>query len=359
MAIDFTPQRWAKVRETYTAWWAHQLDRPIVRMTVGGRDPGRDKPRQPRKSRTAHYDLAIPAEEVVDVWDYSLSCSEYLGDAFPCVWPDFGPGVLAVALGARPQPDENTVWFHPPGDREIAELHLAADLSHPWMRRIGEIMAAAQRRWQGLAQVGMTDLGGNLDIVSTFRPSEKLLLDLYDHPAEVKRVTWEAHESWHAAFDHFNRILQPTNPGYSAWAGIYSPRPYYMLQCDFCYMISTAMFDEFVKPELAATCRRLTNSFYHLDGIGALPHLDSLLSIPELGGIQWVPGEGLKPPSQWPEVFHRVLAAGKLAQFFGGMEDFDRLVDKLGTAKGLLMGAWVPSERRDEALRFLEKYGAD
>ena len=28
-------------------------------------------------------------------------------------------------------------------------------------------------------QLSMTDLGGTLDILSTFRPSEKLLLDLY------------------------------------------------------------------------------------------------------------------------------------------------------------------------------------
>jgi hypothetical protein len=265
--------------------------------------------------------------------------------------------VLAVALGARPEVDDNTVWFHAPAEREIAELHLRADLSHPWMARIGDIMAAAQRRWGGLVQVSMTDLGGNLDIVSTFRPSERLLLDLYDHPEEVGRLAWEAHEAWWAAYEHFNGILQPTNPGYSAWAGIYSPRPYYMLQCDFCYMISTAMFDEFVRPELAATCRRLGNSFYHLDGIGALPHLDSLLAVGELKGVQWVPGDGQKPPEQWPEVYERVLRAGKLAQFIGGLEGFDRVVDALGTARGMLVSGHFPPERRDEALGYAAKYG--
>jgi len=39
----------------------------------------------------------------------------------------------------------------------------------------------------------MTDLGGNLDILSTFRPGTDLLLDLYDHPEDVKRLTGEAH----------------------------------------------------------------------------------------------------------------------------------------------------------------------
>ena len=61
------------------------------------------------------------------------------------------------------------------------------------------------------------------------------------------------------------------------------------------------MFDE-SKPELAASCRRLKNAFYHLDGLGQLPHLKSLLSIPELKGIQWVPGDGQPDVTEWPAV---------------------------------------------------------
>lgn len=117
------------------------------------------------------------------------------------------------------------------------------------------------------------------------------------------------------------------------------------------------MFDEFVRLELAATCKRLTNSFYHLDGIGALPHLDSLLSIPELSGIQWVPGDRQKPCSEWTDVYRRILAGGKVAQHIGSPDGFDRLVNALGSGKGLLATAWLPAEKRDDALRFLERHG--
>ncbi len=48
-----------------------------------------------------------------------------------------------------------------------------------------------------------------------------------------------------------NNVLQPHNPGYSDWAGIYSDLPSYVPQCDFSYMIGPDMFDTFVKPELA------------------------------------------------------------------------------------------------------------
>ena len=36
----------------------------------------------------------------------------------------------------------------------------------------------------------------------------------------------------------------------------------------------------------------MPRSIYHLDGPGEIPHLDMLLDIPRLNGIQWVAGAG-------------------------------------------------------------------
>ena len=95
-------------------------------------------------------------------------------------------------------------------------------------------------------------------------------MDLYDAPEAVESKALEAHAMWWRYFQAFDQIIQPAHRGYSAWTPLYSQTPYYMLQCDFAYMISTPMFDRFVKPELQATCRRLANPFYHLDGRGQL-----------------------------------------------------------------------------------------
>lgn len=197
----------------------------------------------------------------------------------------------------------------------------------------------------------MTDLGGNLDLLSTFRPGEKLLLDLYDHAAEVQRVTWEAHAAWFQYFEDFNRVLQPLNPGYSAWTPLYSAAPYYMLQCDFCYMIGPRMFDQFVKPELEAACKRLVNPFYHLDGKGQLPHLDSLLSIKELKGIQWIPGAGQPDERHWPEVYRKIRRAGKLIQVFGEFDKLDAIAGQLGSAEGIIMigGGGLDREKKSRS----------
>ncbi len=61
------------------------------------------------------------------------------------------------------------------------------------------------------------------------------------------------HKLWWQCFDDINAVLQPVNPGYTAWTPIFCREPYYIQQCDFAYMIGPETFDEFIKPELEAT----------------------------------------------------------------------------------------------------------
>jgi 5-methyltetrahydrofolate--homocysteine methyltransferase len=337
--IDFSAERWAQIRATYRAWWAGELDRPIIHATCGGRDPQRPEPKLAAKGFMPMYDWeSVSPAEIVDRWDYDLSCRQFLGDAFPVVWPNFGPGVMAAFIGAEIGVGDDTVWFHPRAEREAADLDLTpASESGPWLERVRNLMAVAAERWQGQVQVAMTDLGGNLDILSTFRPAEQLLFDLYDCPDEVKRLTWEAHESWWHYFALLDKIIRETNPGYSTWSSFFSEQPHYMLQCDFCYMIGPDMFDEFVRPELAASCQKLANPFYHLDGPGQLAHLDSLLAIEALAGVQWVPGAGQPGCAHWPEVYRKIRGAGKKIQLFGSLADLDAVATQLGSGRGLLL----------------------
>jgi 5-methyltetrahydrofolate--homocysteine methyltransferase len=362
VSIHFNDERWEKVRRDARLWWEGKLNRPLLCFTQSGQPADRPPAAHPFRHFTAHYDGSVSAEEIVDAWDYALATRRYFGDGFPIAWPNFGPGAAAAFLGAETHVDRNTVWFHPRERVPVSELRLSIDFEHPWVRRIADIYQAAMARWGGQVLLGMTDLGGAVDILATFRPSEDLLFDLYDDPEAVKQRTWEIHEQWWAAFDHFSSLLGPANPGCSGWSTFYSEDTHYMLQCDFCYMIGPEMFDEFVKPELAASCRRLKNAFYHLDGPGQLPHLDSLLAIPELKGIQWVPGDGQPDVAHWPEVYRKIRAAGKLIQVFsgqyrGGLEIIDVLADQLGSAEGIVVVGGVAPGQEEQAQALLRKYG--
>jgi hypothetical protein len=365
MNIDFNPERWEQVRDAHRHWWAGSLGRPLIHLTLQGRPPGRPEPAVPSHEFASFYDLSVPAEAVADRWLYDLECRRYVGDAFPQVFPNLGPGVIAAFLGLELRNGNGTVWFHQPRDVELADLEFRYDPDNPWYRRLCDLYRAAADRFEGLVHLGMTDIGGNLDILQSFRPGDRLALDVYDAPEAVEQRNWETHALWWRYFEELNRIIQPAHPGYSAWTPLYSDSPYYMLQCDFSYMISPEMFDRFARPELEASCRKLGNPFYHLDGPGQLPHLDSLLAIPELKGIQWVPGAGQPPVTdrKWLDVYRRIRAAGKRIQFFAsqdplGWRALEVMAENLGSAEGLMMYGEAPAEEAADVGRLLKECGA-
>jgi 5-methyltetrahydrofolate--homocysteine methyltransferase len=358
MSIAFDSSRWQTIRTNYTRWWRGDLDRPLIHFTVHGYEPDRPPARTPLLKYQSFYDLSVPVEAIVDAIDYDLAGQRFLADAFPCTWLNFGPGVLATAIGDCDLFNgTDTVWYKPPHVQPIDQLRLAFNPQALWYRRIEALARAAVARWQGLVQVGMTDLGGTLDLVSSYRPGERLIFDLVDTPEEVEKRTWEAHEAWWQAVDRLQAAMSPANPGYTAWTPIFSVDPYYMLQCDFAYMIGPDMFEKFVKPELAASCRRLKNAFYHLDGVGQLPHLDSLLSIPELQGVQWIPGAGQPDQRHWPEVYRKIRAAGKLIQIHGDLDTLDTVANQLGSARGIILIGGTHRRNEDKVLAEIEKYG--
>jgi hypothetical protein len=115
-------------------------------------------------------------------------------------------------LGARLDNSTGHVWFFPPDERPIRDIHFEYNPDNVWFQRIKAIYKAGMERWQGSVLMGMTDLGGSQDVLSTFRPSEHLLLDLYDNPAEVERLLWESHEMWHR---YYASRYFPAIPAYS------------------------------------------------------------------------------------------------------------------------------------------------
>ena len=70
-------------------------------------------------------------------------------------------------------------------------------------------------------------------------------------------------------------------------------------------------------------------NIYHLDGPGALRHLDSLLTIPELNAIQWVYGAGNGRASDWLPVYQKCQAAGKGLQLTLEPDEIDLFTREL------------------------------
>ena len=361
MSISFEKDRWGKIRETYGASWDKKLERPIIPVILKGKDPGRPEPKAPLLSQENCTDLTIPVVDLVDRIDYELSKYIFMGDAFPFFNLDcFGPGVVSAFLGAKLDNSTGRVWFFAKEDLPLSEIHLEYDPDNVWLCRVKDICREAMKRWQGQVLMGMPDLGGAFDLLGIFRPAEKLFLDFYDEPDEVKRLTWELHELWHRFYKEISEILMPVNPGYTDWSAIYRDKPGYILQADISYMISPDMFREFVKPELEATCKRLDKVFYHLDGVGQLGHMDALLEIKGLGGVQWVPGDGKPTQDEWPDVQRKIINSGRNIQIIGDFDKLDRIAVQVGGTKGIILSPiWGDISEQDEMARKLSKYGIE
>lgn len=345
--VHFTAEDWTRVERDWTAWWAGELDRPLV-MVDGVESVGRlnfvlDAIK--KRVRLTSYDmwdlvgqplstifpLDVSAEEIIDAYSQLLSGIRFFGDSWPRWWFNFGPGIAAGFLGGRVNAVRNTVWFDMPSPVDLPNWHPTYDANNPWWRRVLDLTRLAVERWGNQVCVGHTDLGGNLDILASFRTTERLLFDLYDAPEEVERLAGEITRLWLRYYDELDAIIQPAGRGTTSWAHVWAPHGRaYMLQSDFSYMISPKMFERFVLPDLAACCDHLDYAFYHLDGKGEIPHLDMLLSLKRLRGIQWIPGDGAPPPEEWLPLLKRIRDGGKLVQLYVSPEGALKIVRELG-----------------------------
>ncbi len=364
--IVFTPADWERVRRDYDRWWDGTLERPLVSMTVHGMPAARERSAVPLRGVVPDYPDEATAEGIVDSWDDFLARTRFLGDAYPRQLLNFGPGALAAVLGARAEAANGTVWFHPPEMKEIAALDFpGCDLGHPWVKRMEALIGAAEKRWGATVALDMTDMGGVFDVLQVFRPGEGLLLDLYDAPEDVARCAGRIEAAWWRLWEHVTERLRAAGfRNYGSWGGLLSYEPHYLFQNDFAYMIGPESFREHLLPQLSRDFARVPRAFYHLDGPGQINHLEMLLEVGELKGIQWVPGSGQPVLAEWSDMIARILAAGKRVQVVAPADrgdpfaQFEELLAKLGTGKGLQL-FWSACAENEIAnrVRRLERLG--
>jgi hypothetical protein len=179
-------------------------------------------------------------------------------------------------------------------------------------------------------------------------------MDLVKSPQEIDRLVGETTRLWLACYDRLFAVIASVGGGVSCWGPCWSNGRGYMLQSDFSYMISPKMFERFVLPDLEACCAVMDYAFYHLDGKGQLVHVDTLLSITRLRGIQWVPGYGKPPCEEWLALLKKIRAAGKLCQVTVSPEGALTIIRELG-GKGFAFVIDEPQLTPAEGQAFLEE----
>jgi 5-methyltetrahydrofolate--homocysteine methyltransferase len=311
--LNFDAGRWPKVEKDWSAWWAGELDRPLVMIqtldtSVNG-DPC---------EFSLDFMLHQPVADYIEYYRQRLESIQLAGDSYPYWLPYLGPGIVSAFLGgpAKPSSEQRTVWFSVDKPVPYEDLSLHYDADNPWWRRVLEVTRAAVDSWGNKVAVGHTDMGGTMDILASFRTTGRLLYDLYDCPEEVVRCCRDITQAWLRYYDEIYAIVKATGRGTTFWTPLLTGGRGYMLQCDFSAMISPNMFEKFALDDLTTLCNSLDYAFYHLDGPNAVRHLDRLLSIESLKGIQWIPGSGCPGQQNWLQLLKRIHDGGKLCQIY-------------------------------------------
>jgi len=294
---------------------------------------------------------------------YRLARSIFPLDVLPSASADLGPGSLALYCGSEPDWAETTVWFHPCWENvEEPETlpPLRFDPSHPWWKKTEAILRACAEKARGKYLVGCPDMIENIDVLSSLRGAQTLLIDMLERPEWVEQKVREINQVWFEVYQKtYDIIKQPD--GSSAFGAFYvwSPGKVAKVQCDASAMFSADMYRRFVVPALTEQCAWLDNSIYHLDGTQAVHHLDALLEIEPLDAIEWTPQAGIETGGhkRWHDMYKRILAAGKSVQVVNvELHELAPLLDTIGTKGVYALIQFKDQREADEAAKIIARY---
>jgi len=339
---------WPEAADRLARWWEGEcLGRPAMQLTA------------PRDG--AVWETLPEPPDIWEHWtnpryvvprtDQSIRNTAWSAEACPSAWVNLGPISMTGFLGTPVHVDERTVWQSPIVD-DWRSYELRFDPANDWWQIAQRLTRALAEAAEGKWHVANADVVEPGDAMSYLRGPARLCLDLLDGPHEkLRRVRDELTEVMWSFYEDLTGIVRAHMPGTASWLGVWSPRRTATLQCDFSCMVSAEMFAEWFAPPLAELCRRLDHVIYHLDGPGALQHLDTLLSLPRLRAIQWVPGAGAEPQAhpKWRPLLRRIIDAGVRVHLYVAPDEIEGLLSDL-PPEGLFLQTGCGSEAEAQDL---------
>ena len=337
---------WEERKHHHESYWTRENRRAVIELTAlkeGG-------------------DFTYPQpEDLMDYW-YNIPWmmgsqrhwmkNTYYGlDAYPYVSASIGPDLLAGMLGVKLEYNEASEWARHTA-AEFAEFQdFSMDENNFYYRSMLEILRAyAEDGKTGDYILGTTDLNTLMDGLCALIGSENTCYELMDSPEEVRRVLKEHLELFKKVYTKYQSIAMQYQGGCTNWLGVFSEKPAYFISNDAMVMLSGPMLEEFVMEPLGEMARFLGRSLFHLDGENVIRHLDAILSVPEITGVQVQATPAAQCSELWIPQIRKIQAAGKCAwvEATDG-EDLMNYIRQL-EPEGLFIRCWVETEQEAKAL---------
>jgi hypothetical protein len=340
-----------QIEKKLTNWW-NQGDQknPCLLITI---PPEKSKLLETDDLYQFWNDIDFRINRSITVAKESLN----FGQSIPYHWLDYQESSMCLALGCEPAYiDKESVWAYPVYETLDPIKDIKLDYDNFAYRTMRDMNSKLSKIIPTDEPIAFFALGGITDIVSGLYGVENFLIDMIQKPEEIKIAMEHIKRVWIEAFSDYKKVLyenRRTDNGIS-WAGIWAPGTTFPLQEDLTYMISNSMFKEFCIPHIRDIASVVDYPLYHLDGVGAIQHLEDLLDVDEIRAIQWVPGAGKERIGQWYDLINRVKDSGKSIQVFAEPDEVPDLVSAVGPDRLLIS---VKNCTFHDAEKLMETYG--
>lgn len=377
---------WEETKVKWTNYWKHQnTGRPL--MAVFARKPEIEQYANGQPGTSDNYlhpicqgqyynlpeelrwtdmdDKYLNAERMVARYRYFCETHEFMGESFPNLCVDLGPGSLAAYLGSDIGFNESTVWFTETYEDVESLPELKFNPENSWWKRHLALVQECRRLAGDDFLVDMPDLMENVDVLASLCGSSNVLTDMLMEPELVEARIADVTNAYYSYYDRLHEEICDENGGnaYTVFQ-IWGPGKTTKLQCDLSAMFSADTFREFIQEPLRQQAKKADQVLYHLDGAEAIRHLDALMEIDEIDALQWTSGD-IKPDGtfeQWDEIYDKVIAAGKslwVKVYTGSFDDWiqncDRIVKKYGSHSLFFLFPEMSHEQATYLLDYAEK----
>jgi hypothetical protein len=347
-------EEFSKILERFEAWWSGGIvDRAPVTFCVPFRETPAPPP--PSKAHASLRDRWLDIDGKLDAFEAGLEGARFVGESFPMFMPNVGPEVYATLFGAELEFSESTSWAVPSAAscRQIAEIE--PDFENPYWQAVREGTIRSLQRGRGRWVTGVTDLHPNGDLLASLRDPQHLCIEMMDDPEGVRAACDATARHFPRIFEELWGPIREAGDPCTTWARYLSGSSAYAASCDFICMIGEEQFAETILPAIRVEMAHLDRTLFHLDGPGALRHLDALLAEDDLDAIQWVYGAGNEPAARWLEVYRRIQQAGKSMEVLAqDLDDARAVMDELRPEGVWLFFGGIEASA-DEAEAFLDE----
>ena len=348
-------QNLEETKQHYINWWNHKgIVLNMWEHFQQGVTPHADIPAPPpyRDLNQRWFDPEWRAAFL----DWYVAHSSLMADMLPVANTQLGPGSLAAILGGVFEGGEDTIWIHPNPNYTD---DIVFNPQHPNYILHKELLKACKAKAQGHYYVGMPDLMEGLDVLAAIKGTDKVLLDTVMQPEVLEHQMQQINDIYFQVFDELYDIIREGDEMAFCYFSSWAPGKMSKLQSDISTMISVDDYRRFVQPFIREQCQKIDYTLYHLDGVGAMHHLEALLEIKELNAIQWTPGVG-EPQGgspKWYDLYRKILAGGKsIMACWVTLDELRPLLDNIGGDGVHLEMDFHNEQEVEQAMRIIEEY---